>query len=74
MITLKCYKLQPSVCMYVLHLFLANETRATQKNTSEQQPKIGNNNDKHSYHLSIVSQQFRQFIFHIVIDLQINQC
>ena len=27
--------------MYVLHLFLANKMRATQKNTSKQQPKIG---------------------------------
>ena len=34
------------VCMYVLHLFLANKTRATQKNASKRQPQIGNSNKR----------------------------
>ena len=41
-------RLFPCICMYVLHLFLANKTRATQKNTSKQQPKIGNSNKRYT--------------------------
>ena len=50
---MKIYQLKFSnflvvVVVVVLHLFLANKTRATQKNTSKQQPKTGNSNKRYT--------------------------
>ena len=36
------------VSISITFIFLANKTRATQKNTSKQQPKIGNSNKRYT--------------------------